>query len=72
MVKNDEVDMWKRNYRFPSLFKDVTYVPFKSRTANTKTSILGLIYAKNNSFPSLFAVFGGFLSPRILKPPIAR
>ena len=48
------------------------YVPYKSRTSNTKNSVLGLIYAKNSSFPSLFAVFGDFLSPRIIKTAITK
>ena len=43
------------------------YVPYNSRTANTKTSIFGLFYTKNSSFHSLFAVFGDFLSLRIVK-----
>ena len=36
------------------------YISYKSLTANTKTSVLGLIYAKNSSYPSLFAVFSDF------------
>ena len=43
------------------------YIPYKSQTANTKTSVLGLNWTENTCISSLFAVFSDFLSRQIIE-----